>query len=218
VALLLQFGFQAGVILNEWLPGRVYEPVKFRPAFRDGSDRITFVQMRDGYQGRLIKPTQGVVNCYDDDDYVHADVLQGSNLIKTVSTGAADGHRPPAVSASFKSWNRLQLQLADPVGRHASRTSADMLHIVINQAYHPLWRANSCEVSRGAEGSNLVLNCPYETLSEGPLSVEFHDSISARGANLSRHAWVCWLIAVTLILALLAFPAPKAANRAKPTA
>jgi hypothetical protein len=203
-ALVLQLGFQTAVILNQWLPGRSYQPVKFQPAFRNGPDTITFVPVQDGFQGRLIQPTQGVINCYDDDDYVHADVSLGSNLVKAESIDARDGLVPPAVTARFQSWSRLQLQLADPPRAPAGNEAAGLLHIVLNQAYHPLWRARSCQVSRGAQG-NLVLDCPYQSLIHGPLWVDFHDPISARGAKVSRRAWVCWLIAVALTLSLLAF-------------
>jgi hypothetical protein len=203
-ALVLQLGFQTGVILNQWIPGRIYQPVRVHSAFRDGPDTINFVPLRAGLQGRLIGPTQGVTNCYDNDDYVRARVAAGSNLIQAASIDPPDGHQAPPLTAKFATWSRLRLQLDEAAPPPRPGSAPDVLQIVLNQAYHPLWRANSCQTSRGSEG-NLVLECPYESLSPGPLWVQFRDPVSARGANVSRRAWVCWLVALGLTLSLLAF-------------
>ena len=50
-----------------------------------------------------------------------------------------------------------------------------------------------------------MLDCRYPSLAQGPLEVEFQDAVSSTGAEVSRRAWVGWLIAVALALSLLAF-------------
>jgi len=216
----LQLGFQVFVILHHWLPGRVYEPVEFRPAFRDGADSINYVPLHQGFQGRLIRPTQGVINCYDGDDFIHASVSPGSTLVKSVSGDDEQGRLREQISARFLSWSRIQLRLhnrflAVPTSYVPleAGTAPDHLLITLNQAYHPQWRAPECTIRRSEQG-NMVVDCPYAALKSTPVSLEFRDAMSARGVEVSRVAWIWWLLIIGLVsfLAALRSTLPRTAR------
>jgi hypothetical protein len=210
LALLLQVGFPVMLVVNHWLPGRVYEPIEFRPAFRDGEEQVTYVPMKDGFQGRLIRPTQGVLNCYDNDDFVRADVAEGSKLVRSVVVIPPSNLPDPVANARFRSWSRIQVQLKRSTAAALPATAPPAyVQLVLNQAWHQYWRSSGCAVSRGEQG-NLVLNCPLATLAKGPVLVEFHDSLSTRGADVSRTAWVWWLLLVAGITGYMGFRAVAA--------
>jgi hypothetical protein len=208
LALLLQVGFPTMLVLNHWLPGNLYEPVEFRPAFRDGSDQVNYVPLQGGYQGRLIRPTQGVINCYDNDDFVHADVAAGSKLVTSAVMVPPSALPNPVATARFRSWSRIQVQLkrGEALAAPPASASPAYVQLLLNQAWHPYWHSSGCSVLRGEQG-NLVLNCPLAILAKGSVLVEFRDRLSARGAEVSRTAWVWWLLAVAGITAYMGFRA-----------
>jgi hypothetical protein len=211
----VQCGFQAETILYHWLPGRVAEPIEFRPAFRDGADEINYVTLHDGLQGRLIRPTQGVINCYDNDDFIHASISDGHELIRSTLPEANRLAGPPPIVARFMSWNRIRVELP-PRGALALATDdASQLRIVFNQAYHPLWTSGACTVSE-ATGNDLQLNCPLARLRQGPVDVEFHDEVSALAADTSKLAWAWWLLAFSALLALRAWASGRGASTSPP--
>jgi hypothetical protein len=70
--------------------------------------------------------------------------------------------------------------------------------LVLGQAYHALWTAPGCSTAATVDG-NLGLDCPASRLREGPVSLEFDDTISDLGAQVSLFAWQVWLW-VTLFL------------------
>jgi hypothetical protein len=205
--LAFQLSFQLITIFTQWLPGHRYPAVEFRQAFAGGAEDITYVVSQRRLQGSLMTPTTAVQDCYDQDDFVRADVAPGSNLVQSVAAGGASG----AVSAAFLSWNRIRVtpHAAIPMASARARRAAasdqgapanqGALQIVLNQAWHPYWRSPSCQVAETSRG-NLALNCSVASLAQGPVDLEFYDPVSARGAQLSRISWLFWACALGIAL------------------
>ena len=199
-----QLSFQLITIFTQWLPGHRYPAVEFRHAFAGGAQDITYVVRHRQLQGSLMTPTTAVQDCYDQDDFIRADVAPGSNLVQSVAPGV--------VSAAFLSWNRIRVtpQGAIPQpstsaahGASATRTVATAprsLQIILNQAWHPYWRSSACQVAETDRG-NLALECSQPSLPQNPIDLEFYDPVSARGAQVSRVSWICWLCATGIALA-----------------
>jgi hypothetical protein len=203
--LAFQLSFQLITIFTQWLPGHRYPAVDFRHAFAGGAQDITYLVRHRQLQGSLMTPTTAVQDCYDQDDFIRADVAPGSNLVQSVDSGVA--------SAAFLSWNRIRVTphgaIPMPGASTAHRASATRtaatdpraLQIILNQAWHPYWRSSACQVAETDRG-NLALDCSQSSSpAPGPIDLEFYDPVSARGAQVSRISWICWLCATGIALA-----------------
>jgi len=204
-----QLSFQLITIFTQWLPGHRYPAVDFRQAFAGGAQDITYVVRQRRLQGSLMTPTTAVQDCYDQDDFIRADVAPGSNLVQSVAARDIDS---AVVSAEFLSWNRIRVtphgQIPMPAASathtlatdQGATTTEGALQIILNQAWHPYWRSSACQVAETGRG-NLALNCSQASLAQGPIDLRFYDPVSARGAQISRISWIYWLCATGIALA-----------------
>lgn len=85
-----------------------------------------------------------------------------------------------------------------------------MLHIELNQAYHPGWSSPQCTLTRGAQDT-LVANCPARELQAGPVDLVFFDPVSEIGKQVSIRAAVAVGIAVGLLALLGLIPRRRTA-------
>jgi hypothetical protein len=199
-ALLLQFGFQIVSLVQPALPGRRYAGPEVGPWSMQDGEEVTYVYHRRELQGAFITPTQGVIDCYDKDDFRRADMRPGSSLIQSARVEGNDTALP--LTARFMTWNRIRIKLGSALPPAVDVSSP--VHIVLNQAYHKFWRTKECELSPSASG-NMVANCAGGALRRGPIELQFHDSISELGVRVSLISWVAWLaIMGWLAIALLA--------------
>lgn len=188
-ALVLQFGFQIVSLVEPSLPGRPYLAPRVVPWSRQDGESVSYVFHRRQLQGEFITPTRGVIDCYDNDDFRHADTPPGSNLIESVRVAGAA--TPLTVAARFMTWNRIRIDLAAPPPPGADLSSP--IRIVLDQAYHKFWRARDCELSASDSG-NLVASCAGNAVRHGQIELRFHDSVSELGARISIVAWSAWLV------------------------
>jgi hypothetical protein len=169
-AFVFQFVFQLNTILAEWLPTGAYHAVPVADQFQRGPVQVAYINREPGvFQGEVITPTRSALNCYDRDDFIHADVAPGSTV-------------------AFIGWNQMRVD-AHPAALPRSRRAL----IELNQAFNDSWHTSDCGTLRGAKG-NLVLDCPVDRVGRGPIDVTFHDEMSARGALVSVQAWKIWCV------------------------
>jgi hypothetical protein len=191
-ALALQFGFQTETILGQWLGSNAYHAVAIGSQFRGGPEKIEYVTTDESHlQGEFVTPTRAVLNCYDMDDFIRADMKPGNQIVKQI---AAERHIDTAEFAAdgkFVSWNHLQLDVK-AAGEMTEVSSNAPVRLVLNQAFNSSWHASGCDTERGENG-NLVLKCPIERLRSGSVDLLFHNEISARAASVSVNAWSLWL-------------------------
>jgi hypothetical protein len=194
-ALLLQLGFQTETVLAQWVGTNPYRAVPVADQFSRGPEEIEFVATdEEQMQGEFITPTRGVINCYDMDDFIRADVNPGRQIVKEISGSGAAGAAILSATGKFASWNHLQIDvraesLSVPPDSFVSTPSR--VQLVLNQAFNPWWQAPNCNVSRGDHG-NLVLDCPADVAKQGPIDLVFHNKVSARAALVSTTAWQLW--------------------------
>lgn len=202
-ALLLQFGFQTETIFSHWFGTQRYHAIPWQDRFRRGPQSVRYVATAGRrLQGEFITPTQGVVNCYDMDDFIHADIGTGTQLVRQTLVDGHPGSGASDASAQFAGWNQIQLRINTVPD--TLRSTPTRVQWVLNQAYHRNWRAPGCAVDRGAHG-NLIVDCPVQRLDQGALTVTFYDELSARAASISVLAWRLWIGALGgLLLALCA--------------
>jgi hypothetical protein len=198
VGLLLQFGFQIEVLADQAFAGHPRSIVDVRSALAASSADIRYVTARHELQGSLIGPRQGVVNCYDNDDFTRADMRTGSALVQAARVTPSD--TPANATAQFADWNHIRIASAFGASPGAAGARAS---IVLNQAYHRRWSSNACTIASSAHG-NMVATCDVAALARHPLELRFHDPVSALGARVSLAAWPAWL---GTMLALLSFSA-----------
>ena len=201
-AMLLQLGFQSETIFRYWIGSAPYRPVLWPGSFKYGPETVSYVAISGrSTQGAFITPTRGVVNCYDMDDFTRAETSAGTRLVRQVLW---DRRPHPAVlgaSASFESWNRIQLR-ADAALTPGTGSPPARVRWILNQAYHPNWHLPGCVIARGAHG-NLIADCPISRLHDHALTMTFFDPLSAHAALVSLVAWRTWIIA--LCTSLLSF-------------
>jgi hypothetical protein len=189
VLLLFQLGFQAQTIFSQWLATAPYKPLTWQHRFEHRPETVSYVSIaRHGVQGQFITPVRGVVNCYDMDDFEHAEVSTGEHLVRAT---LADGRTTSrAADAAFGSWNQIVL-IMDPAAPVRTGSAPSRVQWVLNQAYHKHWRMPGCKVERSARG-NLIADCPAQ-FEQQPPALSFFDPLSAYAARVSVIAWSIWI-------------------------
>ncbi len=199
--LLFQLEFQLESIISHWTPASAYDHPTAASFFRETGEDITFVTCRTR-QGALITPTRAVINCYDNDDFIRADVQPGAKLIKTAAR--VGSVQPLAAHATFQSWNNISIRLtAAPSATVLRADPHERAQIVLNQAWHSHWHSPDCRVSRAATG-NMTLDCSLARLQQEPITLTFRDRVSDVGALVSRASWSVWVGSVALLLLFVA--------------
>jgi hypothetical protein len=193
-ALLLQVGFQTDVLVAQALPGRSYSPPDARSWFATDGRGIRFVYCRHQRQGALIAPRQGVIDCYDNDDFTRADMRPGSDLVQTARLQATG--KPVSLTANFMTWKLIRIMPAAPPSAQRPDDHSRVV-VVLNQAYNRYWHSPDCELAPDARG-NMVASC--NAIVHRALDLEFYDPVSALGARVSVAAWPGWVCAMIALL------------------
>jgi hypothetical protein len=189
--LLLQLGFQAQTIFSQWLGTAIYHPIPWQDHFHSGPQTVTYVATpRHGVQGQFITPIRGVVNCYDLDDFLHADISAGTPLLRA---RLADGHSNGGASAAFVNWSRIEFH----AGSAAEPAWAPRrVKWVLNQAYHKHWHMPGCNVQSSARG-NIIVDCPV-AVAHHPSALTFFDPLSGLATRVSLIGWSVWWSLMTV--------------------
>jgi hypothetical protein len=202
-ALLLQLGFQSSTLLAHWVNSPLQTPAATGSAFRGGPETIDYVQRQtERLQGEFITPTRAVVNCYDMDDFIHADIAPGQKLVKRIADTANRKVLGIPMQARFVTWSHIRLTPDDHnmvFNDRYDTADSPNLRVVLNQAYHPLWKAAGCTTLRSERG-NLILECPAAQVRGQSIDLTFDDQLSRVAANTSQGAWESWLIVAGLLL------------------
>ena len=205
-ALALHLGFQIDTLWVPWLNSPHFRAVLPGQHFRRGPETIEYLAVRDDrLQGELIAPTRGVSDCYDMDDFRHADIGPGSRLIRRVRQDGKPMAKAPPIHAQFSQWSHIRLGLdcrADAASCQLSRPSR--LQMELAQAYHPLWQARGCSLYPSNHG-NMIVDCPAGRWLQGNVELNFDDTTSDFAARTSTTAWTIWLPS-TGFLMLVCFP------------
>jgi hypothetical protein len=183
-AIVLQVGFQASALASAFAGSRPYAAV---PVAFGGT--VDYVLRGRELQGALITPSRGVIDCYDNGDFVRPTMARGEELVREVRR---EGEPFPqtAFRAEFLGWSRIVLTPAVwlPAGRW---------RVELNQAHHRLWHASRGTVLAGDTG-NLVLDWSGGA-GDSAVALEFRDDASALGARVSLAAWPALLALLTLL-------------------
>jgi hypothetical protein len=201
-AVLLQLGFQTQTLLGKWLTSAQYRSEAFQQAFKHGPETIEYVIAAPDRQGQHIAPTRGVVDCYNEDDFIKADMAAGTQLVKQT---VVDGQVLPAqasIQSGFVTWSHIRLRLnsASPLATSTTNESVH-LQLILNQAFHPLWQADGCTVGRSAS-DNLTVDCAISRWRAGPVELQFNDVLSTHAAIISTTVWRWWLGAIAALILL----------------
>lgn len=202
-ALLLQLGFQTETVLSQWLPSQRYQSQSVQQAFTHGPETMEYVRAHPRFQGEFITPTRGVADCYDEDEFIKADIASGKQVVRRVLQASKDVSSALPVQAQFVTWSHIRLSLIKPSTTMSNQTHDNAepvsTQIVLNQAFHPLWQAVGCQTERTEHG-NLVADCSTDRLRDGPVDLVFNDTMSTRAAAISTNAWEFWVAAVVTVL------------------
>jgi hypothetical protein len=109
-----------------------------------------------------------------------------------------------SLQAGFLTWNHIRIirkPMAAPGG--GAEGTQSTVRIVLNQAYHPLWRTPDCAMERGPQ-NNLVAACSADRLRKGPIDLTFFDAVSELGMRTSCVAWI-FMGALLVLLSLIAW-------------
>jgi hypothetical protein len=212
--IVLQLGFQLETVLAQWLPSRTYHVDEAPP--RNAFDRpqdIRYVARGAHVQGEFITPTQGVLDCYDMDDFRHAEMEPGSTLIKAAQTDSGEAMTAGSFSGQFATWSHIILSQTPDTG-----VPGTSVRLVLWQAYHPYWQAQSC-TTEAAEKGNLVLHCPAASFKTHGVNLLFNDRLSEVAAAVSRFAWQAWTWTLALVVlghvTMSRAPAASASDKAQ---
>jgi hypothetical protein len=208
-AVLLQLGFQTQTLVYKWLRSQPYHAAEFEQTFKHGPESIEYVFAERKHQGQFITPTRGVIDCYNEDDFIKANIDPGTQLVRQQLRDEVAIPVQASTHAAFVTWSHIRLSLDDSSPALAtSQLNGDAhLQLILNQAFHPLWQADGCKVDRSA-GNNLSVDCSLARWRSGSVDVFFNDSLSTQAANISVSAWQLWLWA-TAGLILLSYAARR---------
>jgi len=182
----LQFGFQIATLYSLWSDGHPYRPIA--PAqFAATGETIRYTRCDSKhYQGEFITPTQGVVNCYDNDDFIRVQFDPDAPLVKSIER---DGGSPIHAQAVFMSWNHIRI-------RADAEEGAEPFTIVFNQSYNKHWSSPQCSVANYADGF-LSMRCPGSAAGR-EIEVVFDNALSTRAASIALTSWKIWGVAFGL--------------------
>jgi len=218
-ALLTQLVFQGESLVSAWWPSRAYEAVPVQGLYSGKLQQVEMVAKPPGtaanphHQGELVSPVRGVINCYDMDDFAHAPIQPGTNLITNVGIAGNRAPAPPTLEAGFVTWNRMRIQA--PAAAAAPNQADSLLQITLNQPYHKRWSSPDCELTRGEQG-NLVATCPIHTLQAKSVDLVFFDPVSDLGVRVSL--WAVRATAAALLMLALLSAIPRRRSVASPAA
>jgi hypothetical protein len=211
VLITLQLGFQLETVLAHWLPSRDYRATPLDRPYVRGPQTISYVLRGKHPQGEVITPTQAALDCYDMDDFQHADIRPGRQLIQQARTDRSGVIPASSFSGQFAGWNHLAIRLSAPDAIAEIPASVGRIRLQLNQAYHPYWHAPQCTTEATPSG-NLLLSCPPQSFEEPVVRLTFDDTLSDEAAAVSRFSWQTWLWAVgswLLANAAVAFRRPE---------
>jgi hypothetical protein len=184
----LQVGFQAAVFISAFEESRTYAPA---PIVFDGA--VDYAIRGHGPQGALITPTRGLIDCYDNGDFLHPALRLGHQLVQRVTLDG-EPFPPTAFTARFLTWSSIALEPTRAL-------PAGAWQVVLVQAYHRFWRlADAAQVVPSSSGNLEVRWRAGDT--PGRVKLEFEDRVSTIAARVSLLAWAAVLIALPLIVCL----------------
>jgi hypothetical protein len=190
--LLLQLTIECEAFISPWYDARSYHAIPTASLFRGAGEKVPLVLKGDRLQGELITPVRGVLDCYDHDDFIRAGIEPGSPLVQGLGSA----------TTRFNTWSQIALDWR-PGPSAVAASAAGGGRLIVNQAWHPDWRANVC-VTRRDERNRLALDCSADELESGSARLYFEDRVSSLGASVSQRAWAIWLLLTGPLLAISA--------------
>lgn len=198
LALLLQLGFQIVTLAQLWRSGHPYVPIDARAAFSPGGESIEYVRREPPhYQGEFITPRRGVVDCYDNDEFIRFQLPPGSPLIDAIQDPRGAPLDAAAITGRFVTWSHVHLDVAP--ARLVVAGLDPSFRVVLNQAYSRHWRAPGCATSRDDAGK-LVLTCAPGELGASGIDLDFDEPVSRVGVRVGAGAWLIWAVALSTLL------------------
>jgi hypothetical protein len=192
--------FQAVTLAGPFLDakGRQEAPPAILP------DRIRTIVNEEGpfaSQALNLKPTVGVIQAYNDHDYLRGAIAPGGELVRE-STAAGGGALP--ARAEWDGWNSILVTL--PAGGGPGT-------ILFNQNFHPGWTSSRGVATRDRRG-NLALRLSTPLPHGAAVTLRFQDGWSVPGKEVSRaSAWALLAAAAVLAAAEMAVRRRAALSR-----
>ena len=130
-------------------------------------------------QAMHLTPTRGVLEAYNNHDYVQGAIAPGSELVRQTRWTAGD---PPLVAtAEWDGWSTIVVTLPEGGGPGA---------VILNQNFHPRWRSSAGAATQSRRG-NLALRLSRHVPPGTTIRLRFRDEASLLGKRISRiSAWV----------------------------
>ena len=147
-----------------------------------------------------LTPTQGVLEAYNNHDYIQGMIAPGSELVRQTRWTAGDV--PLTAIAEWDGWSTIIVSLPEGGGPGA---------VIFNQNFHPRWRSSAGVVTHTRRG-NLALRLSGPSAPGATIRLRFRDEDSIFGKRVSRvSAWI-------YLAAAAAVSAPLLRRRRKPGA
>jgi len=199
-AVVLQLGFQSQTLFSKWWGSAPYKTEAFAQTFKQ-PETIDYVIADPDRQGQFIAPTRGVIDCYNEDDFIRAEMNTGTQLVREQLNDGAAIAVQPSTHAAFVTWSHIRLWLDSDSPVLTSTDENTRLQLVLNQAFHPLWQVDQCSTTRSAT-NNLVVDCPLSRWRSGAVDLHFNDVLSTQAAMVSVIAWRWWLCGIAALILL----------------
>jgi hypothetical protein len=142
-------------------------------------------------QSQQMTPTRGLIQAYNNHDYVHGTIAPGAELVR--QTRWTRGGPPLNARAEWDGWNKIVVTLPDGGGPGA---------VIFNQNFHSLWRSSAAAVTRNRRG-NLALRLAQPVPPGTTITLRFRDENSILGKKISRIAAYLFLAAAAVVGALV---------------
>jgi len=146
-------------------------------------------------------PTRGLIEAYNNHDYLHGSIAPGSELVRQTRWAPAD--TPIVAGAEWDDWNKIVVTLPDGGGPGA---------VIFNQNFHPRWRSSAGAVTHTRRG-NLALRLERLLPPGTTIVLRFRDEWSLLGKRISRISAYVFL-AMAALLGALAFADRRCADAA----
>jgi hypothetical protein len=143
-------------------------------------------------QAMHLTPTRGVLEAYNNHDYIHGAISPGSELVRQTRWTAGD--RPLVAFAEWDGWSTIVVTLPEGGGPGA---------VILNQNFHPRWRSSAGAATHTRRG-NLALRLSRPMPPGTTIRLRFRDEASLLGKRISRvSAWVFLAAAAAVFVPLV---------------
>jgi hypothetical protein len=200
---LFQLVFQAVLQITPWRESGHYRKPEGKYLYQTRSNPDApgedIMNQQTGHYRMVpfLAPNTGIINCYQNVEYIQGPIKQGNSMIMSIWGNLPDRSLlKESISSRWLTFSRIAIHPQFDV--EALGDTREIV-IVFNQNYHRHWSASHGYIEKIRSG-NLALRLKGEELSESEIILQFEDPYSSLGLRITKTSLWAWLALEVILL------------------